>query len=196
MTDEQASDSQFTAEQILNYFFSTWERRKDEILQLLALVDNDLPTGTDRAELYAEFKRLEITIQKMQQNPAFSQMAQEFAGLMNSCGSWKIDPFKKYPYSNSSAVTAAKTIADIIKHRVPLSVQKQKLIDFLAQRGAATRASICSETGIPSGSLSELLKGPEFVSLSRGVWGLRGRVPPSTNSHTQESENSKSEMPT
>jgi hypothetical protein len=54
--------------------------------------------------------------------------------------------------------------------RVPLSIHKQKLVSFLLTYGACTRAHILEKTGIPSGSLSELLKGDEFAQVMRGVW--------------------------
>lgn len=60
--------------------------------------------------------------------------------------------------------------------RIPLSVHKQRLIEFLAKNGESTRGDIIAGTGIPAGSLSELLRGEEFVQADRGFWNLRETV--------------------
>jgi hypothetical protein len=57
--------------------------------------------------------------------------------------------------------------------RVPLTVHKKKLIDFLREHGPSVRAEIANKTGIPPGSLSELLSSSEFEQLQRGFWGLK-----------------------
>src|SRR5437899_2286908 len=56
------------------------------------------------------------------------------------------------------------------KGRLPLSISKQKLIEFLSRYGSATRVEINRETGIPLGSLSTILSDEEFVQSRRGVW--------------------------
>jgi len=56
--------------------------------------------------------------------------------------------------------------------RIPMSVHKQRLIKFLGEYGQATRGTVTARTGIPEGSLSELLSGPEFVQVQHGVWAL------------------------
>jgi hypothetical protein len=56
--------------------------------------------------------------------------------------------------------------------RSSMSVHKQKLIAFLREQGPTARAEIVAKTGIPSGSLSELLRDKEFKTSERGVWAL------------------------
>jgi hypothetical protein len=46
----------------------------------------------------------------------------------------------------------------------------------LAEHGPALRTEIAANTGIPTGSLSELLRGQEFESLERGFWALKGQA--------------------
>jgi hypothetical protein len=60
--------------------------------------------------------------------------------------------------------------------RVPLSVHKKKLIDFLTAHGPSMRGEIAAKTGIPPGSLSELLGGNEFEQPRRGFWALKGQA--------------------
>ena len=60
--------------------------------------------------------------------------------------------------------------------RVPLSIHKRKLIEFLRSHGPTTRGALSTETGIPAGSLSELLSGDEFEQVQRGFWALKGQV--------------------
>jgi hypothetical protein len=57
--------------------------------------------------------------------------------------------------------------------RIPLSVQREKLVEFLKTNGKATRTQITYGTGIPPGSLSSLLKGKEFEQVKRGFWALK-----------------------
>src|SRR5205807_3698916 len=66
--------------------------------------------------------------------------------------------------------------------RIPLFVHKQKLVDFLSTREAATRVQIIKATGIPAGSLSSLLKSRDFAQVRHGYWALKGqgKAAPST----------------
>jgi hypothetical protein len=69
--------------------------------------------------------------------------------------------------------------------RVPLSVHKKKLIDYLKKHGPSTRGEISAGAAIPPGSLSELLSEKEFEQHERGFWGLRGQVKkPGTSANT------------
>jgi len=56
--------------------------------------------------------------------------------------------------------------------KVRMSEHKATLIAFLAD-GVASRATILHETGIPEGSLGQLLREPEFAKKERGMWGLK-----------------------
>lgn len=60
--------------------------------------------------------------------------------------------------------------------RIPLATHRKKLIEFLSKHGQATRTEITAKTGIPAGSLSELLSGDEFKQLQRGFWALKNQV--------------------
>lgn len=58
--------------------------------------------------------------------------------------------------------------------RTPLIEHKDRLIKCLeASDQPLTRKRIASILGIPEGSLSQLLREPEFQRLERGLWGLR-----------------------
>jgi hypothetical protein len=74
----------------------------------------------------------------------------------------------------------AKTPSGGMVLRVPMSFHKRTLIEFLNNARLATRAQILESTTIPEGSLSELLRDPEFVQAERGVWRLKDwpRKPP------------------
>lgn len=56
--------------------------------------------------------------------------------------------------------------------RLPLAVQKEKVIRFLDNNGPMPRSTILSMTGVPAGSLSALLKGKEFKQNDTGNWEL------------------------
>ena len=56
--------------------------------------------------------------------------------------------------------------------RVPLETHRAALIEYLTRVGSATRAEITASTGIPAGSLSQLLAGDEFHSPRYGEWTL------------------------
>lgn len=65
-------------------------------------------------------------------------------------------------------------VPDVVKaRRHSLSKHKGNLIAFLATVESATRGEITAATGIPEGSLSELLRGDEFQRIERGQWKLK-----------------------
>lgn len=70
-------------------------------------------------------------------------------------------------------IEAKMKLAKEIVSRQPLASHKAKLIEFLDTYGPTKRALIPTMTGIPAGSLSELLTGPEFERLDYGVWALK-----------------------
>ena len=57
--------------------------------------------------------------------------------------------------------------------RLPLVIRSEQVATFLAQHGPASRAEITEATGVPSGSLSEVLKLGPFEQKRRGLWGLK-----------------------
>lgn len=59
------------------------------------------------------------------------------------------------------------------KKRTPLAVHRENLIKFLKANGQSPRSAIRDGTGIPEGSLSELLGGIEFEKGNLpGTWRL------------------------
>jgi len=83
-----------------------------------------------------------------------------------------IEPTVQQPKSTDRTLSAV----GLIPSRLPLAIHRRKLIEFLKEHGPATRGEIHSETGIPPGSLSELLSGDEFEQHIRGFWALKGQV--------------------
>jgi hypothetical protein len=62
--------------------------------------------------------------------------------------------------------------------RIRMSQRKGQLIEFLGrQPGPVTRAFIVLHAGIPAGSLSALLREPEFMQTEHGMWALYARNP-------------------
>jgi len=59
-----------------------------------------------------------------------------------------------------------------ISFRVPLSEHKTNVIAFLKLVESATRGEILTYTGMPEGSLSEVLRDQEFEQAARGRWRL------------------------
>lgn len=88
-------------------------------------------------------------------------------------------PKRTVQLSPSFAATfqrAWETLHDNPKQRslAPLTeIHKSNLIKFLSKHGTCAREFILEETGIPEGSLSALLKSPEFCSPKRGFWALK-----------------------
>ncbi len=62
--------------------------------------------------------------------------------------------------------------------RLPLSLQKLKLIAFMQKHGPVPRSFIAANTNIPAGSLSVLLSEEEFEQVERGIWRLREEKKP------------------
>ena len=60
-----------------------------------------------------------------------------------------------------------------VRSRISMSAHRETLVQFLRERGPTARAEIVAKTGIPSGSLSELLRDDEFASPARGVWAVK-----------------------
>jgi hypothetical protein len=57
--------------------------------------------------------------------------------------------------------------------RLPLAVRRRQLAEFFKEYGPSARGRITEITGIPDGSLSAILKQPEFEQKVRGLWGLK-----------------------
>jgi hypothetical protein len=73
--------------------------------------------------------------------------------------------------------------------RVSMAVHKFRLVEFLKQHGPSTRKEITTKTGIPEGSLSELLKRPIFEKQRWGIWALKDQVKkPGTSAEPQSNE--------
>lgn len=66
--------------------------------------------------------------------------------------------------------------ASPLASRIPLWMHKQTLVDFFKSQAGGTvavsRHMIVQVTGIPAGSLSEILSGDEFEQTVRGYWRL------------------------
>jgi hypothetical protein len=86
----------------------------------------------------------------------------------DSSTSIRLSPSDAHFLGGQSHPTITTTSA--VPTRIPMAIQRQRLVEFLLQHGACTRAVISERTGIPLGSLSELLKGDEFVQVLRGLW--------------------------
>jgi hypothetical protein len=71
--------------------------------------------------------------------------------------------------SGDKAMAIAKAILDPAP-KVSLDDRKKQLLDYLRQKGPAHRGEIISDTGIPPGTLANLLQQSEFENVSRGVW--------------------------
>jgi hypothetical protein len=72
----------------------------------------------------------------------------------------------------NTVVTLPHSAQVVPPARVPMSVHKEKLVEFLTQHGPSTRNQILSGTGIPAGSLSELLT-KECEQKKEGFWTLK-----------------------
>jgi hypothetical protein len=57
--------------------------------------------------------------------------------------------------------------------RIPMPIQRSKLLRFFEHRPSATRGEIEAETGIPAATLTTLLRGDEFEQIKHGVWRLK-----------------------
>jgi hypothetical protein len=77
----------------------------------------------------------------------------------------KVESLK--PVSPTEQVVTQGTAA-----RIPLEIQKQKLMKFLAEFGSAYRHTITHITGIPETTLTKLLRGPEFKRIGTGRWAF------------------------
>ena len=61
--------------------------------------------------------------------------------------------------------------------RKPLSVHRANLIRYLGEHGPATRREMTNATGVPPGSLSQLLKARQEVEqVQHGVWKLKATI--------------------
>ncbi len=78
----------------------------------------------------------------------------------------------QYAYRLRLILLAAED--DVTEERLSMKQHKEALINHLTSSGPSTRKTILRVTGIPAGSLSELLREPEFESVNRGEWRLRG----------------------
>jgi hypothetical protein len=156
---------------------SRWHRRQREILSALP------------PQLFAEYRQLEILIESVRSTEARIE-AEHVKGvkdLAEAIASPKPDEIdraacdKLYAEDNSQIpdLISASELITFGSSRVPLSIHRKRLIDFLAEKGPSMRAEIAMATHIPNGSLSEVLRGPEFEQVERGLWRLRGKVPKS-----------------
>ncbi len=97
-----------------------------------------------KPELLAEFKRLEKQIRMVKKL------------VMNAC---RLDDFD-LPNENFA-------------ERLPLLKHKQRIIAYMrGKRQPVTRKEIISETLVPAGSLSSILKAREFEQIGHGLWQL------------------------
>ena len=60
-----------------------------------------------------------------------------------------------------------------IGSRKPVSWHKDRVIKFLQQHGPSARKDIMEKAYIPAGSLSVILRSPEFESIEHGIWKLK-----------------------
>jgi hypothetical protein len=71
--------------------------------------------------------------------------------------------------------TKIRVVHTPVSGRIPMSEHKKKAVDYLRQVESATRLEILANTGVPEGSLSQLLRDKEFEQVERGRWRLAKR---------------------
>jgi hypothetical protein len=158
-----------------NELISRWQKRRREILKLLP------------PELAAEYKRLGISIKAIKDEEAkvqndhaddtelpedLKESQPPTAETSSAFGPSSL--FKPATLKPSTAFKPSPWFSSQL--RTPLRLHREKLVEFLKERGPSTRGEISSATGIPTGSLSELLSGDEFEQQERGLWSLKGQA--------------------
>jgi len=133
-----------------------WRDRRREILKTLP------------PELLAEYRRLGVLIQNvLVEQRAISKCKklsdQERAELME--GTVRVPDL-----INRKVKQALEEVRE--ESRIPLHRHRETLIAFLAEFGPSTRREIAAGTSIPAGSLSRLLRGPQFEQAAHGLWRL------------------------
>jgi hypothetical protein len=114
-------------------------------------------------ELLAEYRRLGIAIRTV--------IIEEGKSTVAKCtNDGKFDALLATVFGH---LLTSDEFGQQLKERTPMSAHKKRLIDFLHDARMATRAQILASTGIPEGSLSQLLREPEFEQMERGTWRLK-----------------------
>jgi hypothetical protein len=79
---------------------------------------------------------------------------------------------------NQVPIPRSLSVDEFESQRTRISEHKKKLIDFFTMRPSpAPRQLILGMTGIPPGSLSTVLREPEFAQTEHGMWTLRSLLP-------------------
>jgi hypothetical protein len=195
------ADTQPCGEQLIQLAVSRWIKRNEEIQKELNALSEE--HARNRAAIEAA------------QDPKFKGILPEMMELMLKTLTSKSDGEKpmiigagivgagqpitgQVTTFNDVTVRTIPTFegpVSVSTHRTPFAEHRQRLIQFLANNGPATRNEITAITGIPPGSLSALLTNADFESAGKGYWRLQGTegIPGASAQPKSEEPNTSSE---
>ena len=140
------------------------------------ITPDDVPSGA----LIRRWRKRQLEILKTIINKLPPDLLTEFRSLNRSIKLVRAEEEKIAREKNQGgtpliAKPPRGTLGLIFGPRTSMSAHKRKLVAFLETTRSATRAEILSLTGIPDGSLSQLLREEDFEQLERGLWALKNK---------------------